>query len=76
MDGIVAATTGARGRVAAYILTAISLLILFYASRGSTWQGSKELHTTMEVAATLLALIVGGMALVRHYSKRIIFLSS
>ena len=46
-------------------------LTLFYAyMRGSTWHGSGQLHTLMEVAATLLALIVGAMALVRFYSKK------
>ncbi|MDA1231558.1 MAG: hypothetical protein O2856_12350, partial [Planctomycetota bacterium] len=35
-----------------------------------TYQGSRQLHTNMEVAATLLALIVGALALVRFYSKK------
>jgi len=34
------------------------------------WRGTGELHTLMEVVATLLALIVGVMALVRYYSKK------
>ncbi|MCU0981257.1 MAG: methyl-accepting chemotaxis protein, partial [Pirellulaceae bacterium] len=38
--------------------------------RTSSWHGSAELHTLMEVAATLLALLVGAMALVRFYSRK------
>jgi len=38
--------------------------------RGSSWKGSEQLHTLMEVAATLLALIIGVMALVCFYSKK------
>jgi len=36
----------------------------------SAYQGSKQLHTNMEVTATLLALFVGTLALVRFYSKK------
>ena len=38
--------------------------------RGSTWHGGAQLHTVMETVATLLALVVGLMALVRFYSKK------
>jgi len=38
--------------------------------RGTTWHGSATLHTVMEAVATLLALTVGAMALVRFYSKK------
>ena len=34
------------------------------------WQGNAELHTLFETIATLLALITGGMALVRYYTKK------
>ncbi|VAX39590.1 hypothetical protein MNBD_PLANCTO02-2649, partial [hydrothermal vent metagenome] len=34
------------------------------------WQGNRELHTIMEVIATLLATIIGVLALVRFYSKK------
>jgi len=34
------------------------------------WQGSAELHTLMEAVATLLAVLVGIMALTRYYSKK------
>ncbi|MCZ6620665.1 MAG: hypothetical protein O7C72_02015, partial [Deltaproteobacteria bacterium] len=42
----------------------------FYLLRGSTRQGSTDIHTIMEVVATLLALMVGVSALVRFYTKR------
>ena len=38
--------------------------------RGTTWHGSATVHTVMEAVATLLALTVGAMALVRFYSKK------
>ncbi len=38
--------------------------------RKSAWHGEAQLHTIMEVIATLLALMVGAMALVRFYSKK------
>ncbi len=34
------------------------------------WQGNRELHTIMEVVATLLAAMVGVLAFVRFYSKK------
>ena len=39
-------------------------------TRGSTWIGSAQLHTVMESIATLLAMIVGAMPLVRFYAKQ------
>ena len=40
------------------------------ALRGSTWLGSVQIHTLMEAVATMLAMIVGAMALVRFHSKK------
>ncbi|MBL4602782.1 MAG: PAS domain S-box protein [Emcibacteraceae bacterium] len=57
-------------RIASYVMTSVFFCILFYLSRGSNWLGNGELHTIMEVVATLLAFIVGIMALVRYYSKK------
>ncbi len=59
-----------RGRVAAYWLTGAGLALAFTAFRGIEWRGSVDLHTHMELAATLLAATVGVMALVRFYSKK------
>ncbi len=38
--------------------------------RSATWHGDGEFHTVIECLATLLALIIGSMALVRYYAKR------
>ena len=59
-----------RGRVAAYWLTGAGLTLALTAFHGIEWRGSVELHTHMEIAATLLAATVGVMALVRFYSKK------
>ena len=61
-------STTARRRVLAYAGTTLVLSAAFLLMRGSQWQGGTQLHTLMEVAATLLALTVGAMALVRFYS--------
>ena len=42
----------------------------FILIRKAPWQGSIELHTTLEVIATLLALFVGIIALIHFYAKR------
>ena len=57
-------------RVLGYWLVAIGLTIGYTMMRGSGWQGGAQLHTIMEVIATLLASVAGTMALVRFYSKK------
>jgi len=57
-------------RMLSYWLTAILLTGELFLVGGSSWKGSEQLHTLMEVAATLLALIIGVMALVCFYSKK------
>jgi signal transduction histidine kinase/CheY-like chemotaxis protein len=59
-----------RPRVVSYALTGGALCAGFLLLRGSAWQGGVHLHTLMEVLATVLAAIIGAMALVRYYSKR------
>lgn len=59
-----------RRRITTYVLVALALGIGFFNLRDSLWQGSTELHTIMEVIASLLAGLVGTMALVRFYSKK------
>lgn len=59
-----------RTRAVTYIMLAVALFVGFVLLRDSAWQGTKELHTLMEVVATFLALFVGVMALVRFYSKK------
>jgi diguanylate cyclase (GGDEF)-like protein/PAS domain S-box-containing protein len=56
--------------VTAYAATAAILIVGSIALRDSTWQGNVELHTLMELAATLLAMNVGVLALVRFYSQK------
>ena len=35
-----------------------------------TWVGNAEIHTVLETIATLLAFVIGAMALVRYYSQK------
>ena len=62
-------------RVFHYIAITI-ILILFFAFFGSSsWVGSSELHTVMEVIATTLSFLVGVIALITYYTnKKSIFL--
>ena len=46
-----------------FVIAAIALQFL-------SWQGNRELHTVMEVVATLLAGVIGVLALARYYSKK------
>ena len=57
-------------RVTSYALVFVGLGLGFAFLRNSTWQGTTELHTVMEVIASLLAAFVGAMALVRFYSRK------
>ena len=59
-----------QNRIATYIIVSIVLFLGYFLLREVLWQGSTQLHTLMETVATLLALIVGTMALVRFYSKK------
>ena len=58
-----------RGRIATYWIVGIGLTVAYFPLRNLSWQGGAELHTLMETVATILALIVGAMALVRFYSR-------
>ena len=60
----------ARRRVIAYLGVGIGLTLVYAFLRGTPWHGSATLHTAMEAVATLLALTVGAMALVRFYSRK------
>jgi len=57
-------------RLIAYLLLGAGLTAAYAAAGGLSWQGSAALHTTMEVVATLLASIVGVIALLRYYARR------
>ena len=58
-----------RFRAASYWVIGVGLTGALLLGHGVGWRGSAELHTVMEVIATLLAATVGMMALVRYYSK-------
>ncbi len=53
-----------------YYVVGIGLTLCYFLLRGMTWQGSPYLHTLMESLATVLAVMVGVMALARFYSRR------
>jgi len=57
-------------RLVTYLLTGVGLSVFYLLLRPFNWQGSAELHTLLEVAATLLALLAGAMALVRFYFRK------
>ncbi len=57
-------------RIQSYWILGTALALSYPFARNATWLGSTELHTLMETAATLLALAVGVIALVRFYSKK------
>ncbi len=57
-------------RKTTYVGLVLFLCIGRWFLRGLTWQGGPELHTIMEAIATLLALMVGTLALLRFYSKK------
>ncbi|MCZ6802877.1 MAG: ATP-binding protein [Proteobacteria bacterium] len=68
-------TSKASQRIISYWVLAIGLTLSYVLFRDSGWQGDKQLHTLMEIAATILALIIGIMSLVHYYtSKNLVFL--
>ncbi len=60
----------ARVRIAAYWAVGLGLAAAYVPLRGSSWRSAVDLHTQMEGAASILALLVGVLALVRFYSQR------
>ncbi|WKJ91186.1 diguanylate cyclase [Methylomonas montana] len=69
-DGKIDSFVRHGNRIAHYLVTAFVLLAGQLLLRHVEWQGSSQLHTLMELAATLLALFVGAMALIRFFSQR------
>ena len=53
-----------------HIALLAGLVFAYAALTGSTWQGSTELHTNIEIIAAILAFIVGLVAIVRFYAKK------
>ncbi len=64
------ANTAAMRRTAIYWAVGLGLVLIYALLDGSTWRSGAHLHTIMETVATLLALVVGAMALVRYYSRK------
>jgi PAS domain S-box-containing protein len=60
------ASSRRRGYVALCVILGVACAMLIEGS----WHGSSYLHTLIELTATVLALVVGVLALVRHYSKK------
>ena len=60
----------ARRRVWIYWSLGLGLTLGSVALRGSTWRSGAEFHTVLETIATLLALAVGALALLRFYSRK------
>ena len=56
-------------RIQIYCAVALALSFTALSLIGSKWQGSGQLHTLMETTATIIALFVGILALVRFYSR-------
>ena len=59
-----------KSRLWSYAALFIGLTLVYIFLRGVSWQGSTQLHTLMETVATLLALMVGIMALGRFYARK------
>lgn len=53
-----------------YAATFAGLALGFLWLHSSAWMGDVQLHTLMELAATLLALFVSVLALIRYYSQK------
>ena len=59
-----------KRRKIVYALTFIGLFFGHILLRDSQWIGNKDFHTLMEFAATLLATMVGVVALIHYYTKK------
>ncbi len=69
MNTIFSGNVAARRRTI-YGATIVVLAAGIPIAQWPTWRGSAQLHTQMELSATLAALVVGILALVRFYSKK------
>ncbi len=56
-------------KIKSYWVIGIGLSITSILFSQFSWQGSAELHTLMELLATVLALFIGLLALIRFYSR-------
>ena len=66
----VGSVTLTKSRAKLYLLTFVILFLGHFLLRNSGWQSDKQYHTLLEAVATVLALLVGVIALVRFYTKK------
>ncbi len=59
-----------RLRQRIYWLIGLLLTLFYIVFRGTQWRSGAEFHTLIEALSTVLAFIVGCIALVRFYSKK------
>jgi PAS domain S-box-containing protein len=59
-----------RNRALTYAGISLALLVCSYPIGHARFSGSRELHTLIETASTLLTLVAGVMSLVRYYTGR------
>lgn len=52
-----------------YLLATLLLLITSYGLQNCHWEGSPTFHTLLEAVATVLAFMVGILALIRYYNQ-------
>ena len=57
-------------RLSAYCITAAAMIIGAFAFSGTQWQSSAYEHTTGEAAVTLLAALIGAIAVLRYCARR------
>ncbi|HZU44996.1 MAG TPA: MASE3 domain-containing protein, partial [Terriglobales bacterium] len=60
-----------RQRRIIYAAVFAAAVMLFVVARNSPWHGTNQGHTVTEVATMLVAALVGFLALVRFYSKKL-----
>src|SRR5438046_1832025 len=64
------AARSAPWRLTTYAVLVILLMAGYFPARRAAWHINGELHTLLEVSATLLGLTAGAMALVRYYTRK------
>lgn len=62
-------TSTVKRRVISYITLFIFLFFVFLLLSNVRWVGNKQIHTIMEMLATILSGFVGVLALLRYYTK-------
>jgi len=69
-EACLSGATKNHGSAIAPTMIAAMFIFIVIALQWVPYHGNRELHTVMEVVATLLAFIVGVLSLVRYYSKK------